>query len=307
MNHSIESWVYNNFDNVRPVGNELNVCCPFCVNDVKYHMYISTAKPFAHCHKCGWSGTYMRLIQEVLGTESYAEAYRQLTQPTPGINQLDTVVNQMRERKAQAPKLTDMPDWFQPFRDANNMPYHAGIVLRYALKRLSAEDIIHYNIGFCKDMNNQMALRLIIPVERGYYQARAINNLPAQKYLNPVSSIEDRLFNPSALENFDEVYIAEGAISAIATGRNAIATLGANGATTLQRKRLALSRVRHFIIIVEPEKVARDKAIVMADFLQNGQGKRVTMRVYDDGDPASSDIYKEQPYGMAFLLSALRL
>lgn len=314
--HSIEDWVYANFDNVKRHSNELNVCCPFCAYDVKFHMYISTIKSVAYCHKCGWSGSYIKLIQQFIGTESYVEAYRQLTAPTAGINQLDTVVAQLRaqqekteteETQQQQHTLPNigMPAWYRTFDLQGYMPYHAFIVLRYALKRLSFNEIERYGIGYCVDIDSPYSLRMIIPVEDLYYQARSINGAAPQKYLNPNISIDGRLFNYEALERFEHVAVTEGAISAIATGEHAVATLGANGATTSQRIRLARSKVKKFTIVVEPEAVAYKKAIDMAEFLKIGHGKQVIMRCYAEGDPASSDVYTEEPYGRAFQIKKI--
>jgi DNA primase len=309
-NYSIDDWLHANFD-VRPVSSsdELTICCPFCSNDTKYHMYVSTVKPVAYCHKCGWAGGYIKLIQEHTGTESYAEAFRQLTKPTVNINDYQTVVQQLRQRKLEPIKLTEMPEWYVPFIPDSmlqvkpNVP-NAKLALRYALKRLSIDEIVHYGIGYCDDVNHQLALRLIIPIERGYYQARAINTHSRQKYINPTFEIEDRLFNAQALTQYKHIFITEGAISAIAVGMDAVATLGANGATALQRKRLVRSKVERFTIIVEPEAVAHRKAIELADYLA-GYGKRITLRLYRSGDPADEGIFVDKPYSMAMKLGSV--
>lgn len=296
----IEDWVRSAFDIVRSASGaeELVVCCPFCPHDTHYHLYISTIKPVANCYKCGWKGSWWSLIREVSGAESYAEIYRQLKQPTSAVRDYQTVLDLLDQRKEarNRPPLVEMPDWYKPFNPANQ-PYHAHIVLRYALKRMSYDTIVKYGLGYCDDINNPLALRLILPVERGYYQARAINGHATEKYLSTTSPIEDRLFNGWALDRFETVAICEGVISAIATGENAVATLGANGATNEQRRRLRRSKVKEFVLVVEPEQVAKDKAVELGDMLVDW-GKRVRVRQFIEGDPADSDMYEEYDYSM---------
>lgn len=302
----ITNWVYANFEQVKPAANDLMVCCPFCAHDTKFHMGIRLDKPMVNCFKCGWSGSWWSLIKEVCGTESWAEAYHQLHQPA-GIRDFETVVARLRERKADRKVLSDMPEWYEAFAGMSTkyivaeFPQQAKLVLKYAYKRLSWENIVKHSIGWCANVNHPCALRMVIPIERGYYQARAINGHTARKYLNPDFPIEDRLFNYQALEQHSHVYICEGAISAIAVGDNAVATLGANGATLGQRKRLVRSKVDKFTLVVEPEQVAIDKAVALGTFLQD-YGKDVWIRQYKEGDPADSELFEEFSFGVAFRL-----
>lgn len=300
----IEQWLQSNFDIVKHTNDDMLVCCPFCNTlDTKFHMHVSINKSVAHCFRCDWGGSHFRLVQEFTGAESYAEIFQQLESPTT-IRDYVAIAERLEKRKEQPRALVDMPEWYHPFQTQPRMelyPYHAHIVLRYALTRLSLENIIHYGLGYCYDVDNPLALRLVIPIERGYYQARFISNKTDRKYLNPDFPIEDRLFNYEALECFESCFICEGAISAIATGRNAMATLGANGATPEQRRRLIKSRVKQFTLVVEPEQVAIDQAIELGGYL-TGYGKPVRIRQFRDGDPADGGMYKEFDYGLGWRL-----
>lgn len=297
----IEDWVYATFDVVRHANNELMVCCPFCDHDTKFHMYISTTLPVAHCFKCGWSGTHFGLVKEYTGSESYVEIWRQLESPLTMQN-YKTVAERLHSMRQPEPKpiLETMPEWFYTFIGMSGSK-QARVILKYALTRLSMDEIADYGMGYCTDINQPYTMRLVIPIERGYFQARAISKTQEPKYINPEFPVGDRLFNYQALDHYKHVYICEGAISAIAIGPNAVATLGANGATEEQRRRLVKSKVEMFTLVVEPEPVAKVKAISMGDYL-SAWGKNVCIRTYSQGDPADGGMYKESRYGLAYRL-----
>ncbi len=175
-------WLRTEFNYVNESSsNDYRVDCPFCVaHDTKQHLYISISKPVAHCFKCGWKGTWFGLIKEISGAESCAEVWRMLKDPIPNIINYEAVAERLAKSGYAICKqeLSEMPDWFMPFHEPNGNSLHRKLVLAYALKRMTETEIVRYGIGYCKDANSANAMRLVIPVERGYYQARSIHKNP---------------------------------------------------------------------------------------------------------------------------------
>lgn len=294
-------WITDYFDGLIPAcdGRELRVDCPFCGDDRKAHLYISTVKPVAHCHRCGWSGTHALLVMDVSGAESLWEAWR-LINRGPTLMEFKSIADRLQPKPTPAKDLSHMPDWFQPFSKGLD-GLSSQMVLDYALKRLTAEELRRYGMGFCRDSKQPEFMRLVIPVERGYYQARSIFPGVAQKYINPKDPIEDRLFNYPALEAYNQVYIAEGIISAIALGESAVATLGKEP-NTAQLSRLRSSPVARYTLAFDAGTEYGRGLVKAAEHL--GVDKPVTIRQYSEGDPDSSESYIEFPYTLQYSIEA---
>lgn len=297
---SIEGWLDRNFNKTTATsdGEDIKVDCPFC-DDKKQHLYVSLVKQAAHCFKCEWAGSHYELVKEVSGAASALEVWQELRRPRQTAADFISIADRLDEkRKLPVVESYQLPDWYVPFSDINLDDSYPGIILNYALKRLSYADIIRYGIGYCSDPTNPLAFRLIVPVEDGYYQARAINKHSKQKYLNPVVEIAGRLFNYRALELYNDVIICEGAFSAIAAGKNAIATLGKR-ATPAQLRRLAASDVSTFTIAYDAGEERSKKATELADRLVKS-GKNVIIRAYEFGDPDECDQFQELRYSASF-------
>lgn len=296
----LESWLRVTFDKVVDSKNDYRVDCPFCINpDTKQHLYISKSKHAVHCFRCEWSGSYFSLVREVTGAESYAEILRHIKQPQSTTIDFQPIVDrlQLRLRGISSDATQDMPSWYRAFEDGANCK-QAKLVLRYALKRTTADNIVRFRLGYCAVSGIAYSMRLIIPVEGKYYQARAIYDNCNQKYINPESDLDGVLFNHRALDEYDKIFICEGAFSAMAIGHNAIATLGKR-ATSEQLLRLKRAPVGTYIIAYDAGVERSEKALELADYL-SASGKNVIMRQYLEGDPDSSDVYQEYEYDLTY-------
>lgn len=295
---SIENWLRINLGPIKwqSGDTEMTVNCPFCpAGDTGYHLNVAVNKPVCNCFRCSYTGSWYNLIKDVSGVESAADITAQLQNPTASpISDFVSVADRLALRhKAAALKAYDMPEWFAPF-SLGEWSAHGAIVLEYALSRLTFDQVIQHNIGYCIDPERSEALRLVIPIEDGYYQARSIQQHHKPKYINPPITIGGRLFNSTALHQYKVVTIAEGAISAIACGPGGVATLG-NKATAEQMIRLLRAPVERYIIAYDAGYEYSKPIIELAETLQ-GAGKLVSIRQFKNGDPADNTGYVDVEY-----------
>lgn len=247
------------------------VCCPHC-SDEKYHLYYSLQKDVWNCFKCNASGRGIDLIISVTGMDVY------------------TAAKFLSPGKPLQPKpvkeISEMPKWYVPLIPKHLVPkpgYDA--VYNYALQRkFTTAQIEFYGFGYSVgDYLNRA--RLIIPVERGYYQARALSKLQVPKYLNPDVPKEDRIFNYRFLGH-KRIAICEGVISAIAATREdcpALAVLGKT-VTDEQRKRIVNSKPEVVELSFDAGTEKDDATLELAGYLHS-YGIMVYIRSYAFGDP----------------------
>lgn len=295
----IESWIYRTLDDAHASssGHDVIVNCPFCESRVgkvepSHHLSISLVKQVCHCYRCEYSASWAQLVMDVEQC-SYREAMDAIE--ADGLTPLYKLLPQSRSRPR--PELRDMPDWFMTIDQASKMHlatnfsrqmvHHAAMYLR---KRLDGymDDWTVYTRRWGIDFRPQGFGKLIIPVERGWWQSR---NIWRKQYMSPTYPIEDRLYNYSALDRLDPVAICEGAISAACYGEDAVALCG-KVANVQQLMRLIRAKVTHYIVCIESG--TGDDMRDLASQLRRYR-KQVTLKLYD-GDPASTQEYKEMPY-----------
>ena len=299
----ITGYVYRNFPEVRDYGNpvtDLQVSCPFCHSDTKLHMHVSIVKNVVHCFKCGYGGSWVSFVMDNSGI-SYAKAIMELY-VTPKIRE---DISSTLERELQAKSLVPdkktnlcLPPDFQLLKDSKSTA--ALKVVKYLEGRgFHKEDWEYYNIGMCTGTH---PMRVVIPIEDGYYQARTIPSWLEPKYINPKSEARHYIFNSSALDLYSEVVICEGAFSAMAVGRNAVALLGKE-LTKEKLERLLDSKVETYIVALDYD--AEKHAVAIADNLYKG-GKTVKMwKFSDERDPADGGVYEELSYDFSSKLQML--
>jgi hypothetical protein len=110
---------------------------------------------------------------------------------------------------------------------------------------------------------------------------------------------QDRLYNSAALQAYDTVCIAEGIFSAACIGDNAVALCGKT-IVPAQLARLQASTVETFVVCLDAE--AKGDMIVLADALV-ARGKRVVVRQYRQGDPASCKHWVDSDYTFSLRVS----
>lgn len=201
--------------------------------------------------------------------------------------------------------LKEMPDHYKPLLpQPNPLPAEYKYIYKYALvRKFSTAQIEFYGLGLSIDYKYRC--RLIIPVERGYFQARAIFGQTKPKYTNPEHPKEDRLFNHRFL-GYKRIAICEGAFSAIAASRDkdcpAVAILGKK-ATYEQMLRIARSKPEVVEIAFDAGTETDDSTLELAGFLHS-HNIMVYIRAYEFGDPDECDKYNIYRFTPSYTLRA---
>lgn len=287
---NIVTWLEKNLGPSRSNGSEIAVCCPFC-DDSKFHLYYNQIKDVWTCFKCNSSGRGLDLIISYEGVDAY------------------TAARYLNPVKPLQPKpvniLKEMPSWYIPLLpEPKQLKPGYSQVYQYALNRkFTRAQIEFYGFGYAVgdyDYRN----RLIIPVEMGYFQARAVTKSQEPKYKNPVSPKEDRLFNHRFLGS-KHLAICEGCFSAIAATREdcpAIAVLGKK-ATYEQMLRIARSKPVTVDIAFDAGTEWEDSTVELAKFLFS-YDIRVNIRHYDFGDPDECSEFELTSYNPIYQFTA---
>lgn len=298
---TIDKFVYRNFADVIDYGNPIGdyrVNCSFCKQnlgkvDYKHKLYISKHKQTVHCFRCGYSASWITFVQDFLQCDRHVAIGELYNKPkVKDIDKIDSFLSKQREEEKTYE--CSLPKDFKCLYELEGYRQHK----RYLIKRGFEETIWKkYNLGVADSYPG----RVILPVEQGYFQARAIHNWIKPKYINPKVQSRHYIFNSQALNLYDEVVICEGIFSAIAVGDNAIALLGKQ-AIYEQIKRLLKSDVSSFIIALE--KDAFSTVVKIADLLYNSD-RRITLWEYRNGDPADSDDFVVKEYNFKTKLNYL--
>ena len=282
----IESFMFRHFIDVRTYGNptsDLRIHCPFCTvrygsedNQFKLYISINSDKPVVHCFRCGYGSSWIGFVMKVTGlnrVQAYGELYI-----VPNPTNIDHWEGDETEPIVE--DTVNLPDDFISLisKKVNDVSF-VKVARTYMRKRgFSRDHLALYNIGIAESIQ----WRIIIPIEEGYWQARALIESTVPKYINPKSSARHYLFNSQALEIYDEVVITEGAFSAMAIDHNAVAIIGKD-CTNEKIHRFTKSNVKRFILAIEPD--AFPTMYKLADTLYN-KGKEVVIWNYKEGDPA---------------------
>ena len=111
-----------------------------------------------------------------------------------------------------------LPKEYIPLINNTKEDYHTIRVMRYLKSRAITKDIINKNkIGFCK--SGKYSGRVIIPSydkygELNYFISRSYVN-HKMKYLNPLTSKEDIIFNEDKIEWDKNLFLVEGVFDSL--------------------------------------------------------------------------------------------
>ena len=281
---SIDGFIHNNFDYIE-YGNppsDYRVNCPFC-DDNKKHCYISMHKHLVHCFKCGYKSNWVSFVIKSMGNITYIEAMTMLYIKPSMLDYENVISKPVINNKASTAEL---PSDFKPLY---SMGAH-NIYRSYMLNRGIPVDLWkRYNLGMAEITH---PYRIIIPIEKGYYQGRAIFKYIQPKYINPKVEAKNVLFNSRALKLYDEIIVCEGAFSAMMAGDNAIALIGKEP-TDEKIDRLLATDVSTFILAIESGAFKSMRKLADALHCNN---RKVIIWKYLTGDPADSTDYIEMEY-----------
>ena len=296
---SIEEWVGREFRDYSEYGNpitDLRVDCPFCGDDYKQHLHISINKQAVHCFRCGHSSSWIGLVMDVTGLPYHLALGELYVTPRIRGDIKDEVITRLTrwgQDDAYLKQFT-LPRDFKLLQHARNKV--AGAARKYLMGRgFGSWHWKRYRLGAALTQG----LRVVIPIERDYWQARAVYDWITPKYINPKAEARDVIFNSSALELYDTVVICEGAFSAMAVGENAVALIGKEP-TRNKIERLMATDVEKYIIALEPDAYGTMRKL--ADALDRSD-KQLEIWAYDVGDPATDDSYDVLNYDLKTRLS----
>ena len=263
-------------------GNQAHHC-PFC-NHTKPKLEINFTQnkkglnPW-HCWVCDKRGSKIStLFKEIGASEEHFLQLKEL------LNSQEDYISFSTSKTLSLPKefvaLYPLPN--------DIIAKHAYVYLKN--RKITDEDIIKYNIGYCE--YGEYANMIIIPSYNefgnlNYFTARSFEKKPFRKYKNPEIS---RDIVPFELYiNWDlPIILCEGIFDAIAIKRNAIPLLGKNIQSSLMKK-IILSKVKKIYIALDSD--ALNQALKFAELLMD-EGKEVYLVETNSKDPSEMGFFK---------------
>ena len=243
--------------------------CPFCTHH-KNKLEISlrtTAKRenFWHCWVCGAKGkTLLTLFKKVKAPKDKIDELNLLVVPTKKEEIVTGTLELPKEFISLSNSVED--------KIAQIEAKHA---LKFLKKRgITQNDIIKYNIGFCKE--GKYEYRVIIPSydeygKLNYFIARDYKEPSLQKYKNPPASAKD-VIGFELYINWDApIILVEGMFDALTIKRNVIPLFGKVIHGKLMEKLVKSSVDRIYIAL---DNDARKDALKQAEMLMS-YGKEV--------------------------------
>jgi len=244
--------------------------CPFCTHH-KNKMEISlrtTSKRenFWHCWVCGAKGkTILTLFKKIKAPQDKIAELNILIVPAKKEEHIDiSILGLPKEFISLSIQVED--------KIAQIEAKHA---LRFLRKRgITTDDIIKYNIGFCKE--GKYEFRVIIPSydensKLNYFIARDYKEPSLQKYKNPPASAKD-VIGFELYINWDApIILVEGMFDALTIKRNVIPLFGKIIHGKLMEKLVKSSVDRIYIAL---DNDARRDALKQAEMLMS-YGKEV--------------------------------
>ena len=246
--------------------------CPFCTHH-KNKMEISlrtTEKKenFWHCWVCGAKG------------KTLLSLFKKIKAPSSKIAELNILVVPNKKDKTTESGALELPKEFISFNNQEKFITDrvAQIESKHAFKFLSKrgitnEDVIKYNIGFCKE--GPYAERVIIPSysdlgQLNYFIARAYKDSD-RKYKNPPIAAKEAIGFELYINWDAPIILVEGMFDALTIKRNVIPLFGKVLHEKLMKK-LVESSVNRIYIALDND--ARKDALKQAETLMS-YGKEV--------------------------------
>jgi DNA primase len=243
--------------------------CPFCThhkNKMEINLRTTTKREnFWHCWVCGAKG------------KTLLSLFKKIKAPQGKINELNILIIPAKKDN----HTSDILEFPKEFISLSNTIEDkiAQIEAKHAIKFLkkrgiTQDDIIKYNIGFCKE--GKYEGRVIIPSydedkKLNYFIARDYKDATPQKYKNPPVSAKD-VIGFELYINWDApIILVEGIFDALTIKRNVIPLFGKVIHGKLMEK-LVKSSVNRIYIALDAD--ARRDALKQAEMLMS-YGKEI--------------------------------
>lgn len=241
------------------VGKDwIGVCCPFCGDDLNYHLGVCLNAPVISCFRCGKDGNFITLAIKELG--SYDKAIKFLKKLTP-------LELRTKEDNTEIDFITKL-----------ELPKNAGRLpttyqINYLQKREYNWKKLHdkYNLHYCGPTGD-FANRIIVPV----YQRRklvtytsidiSVNSNLRYKHLSETKSIipiKKLLFGIENTNNHT-VCVVEGLFDQFRIGDGSVCGFGAN---ITSDQILLLSKFSKVYVAFDGDDPGRQAAIKLRNTL----------------------------------------
>jgi DNA primase len=247
--------------------------CPFCThhkNKMEINLRTTSKREnFWHCWVCGAKGKTLLTL------------FKKIKAPQSKIDELNILIVPDKKEEHISLDVLELPKEFIRFDDHARFITDrvAQIESKHALRFLKSrgitvEDIIKYNIGFCKE--GKYEYRVIIPSydensRLNYFIARDYKEPSLQKYKNPPASSKDAIGFELYINWDAPIILVEGMFDALTIKRNVIPLFGKVIHGKLMEKLVKSSVDRIYIAL---DNDARKDALKQAEMLMS-YGKEV--------------------------------
>ena len=252
-----------------------------CINpdchDQKGHLEINLRKGIFHCWLCDYSGNIRQLFKAVLGKVPNIDEFvsaDELKNFPLATSRVERIIE----------RTTELPNEFKPLWNKDEKLSITGQhALKYALSRMSWEEVERYRVGYCG--YGSYKNRLIIPCfEEGkvvYFVGRALYKGMAPPYLNSKSPRADIIFNYDQALKVGKAALVEGVFDAIAIGDEPpVVGIASLGTSITEEQKFKLDQIEDLTIMLDND--AKIKTFNLTKFLTY-RPKIVILR--DNRDP----------------------
>ena len=202
--------------------------------------------------------------------------FNRMKVPSEKYEELNTILGTSykysKEELKQPEYQIELPKEFQPFINLDKRNITGRHALTYLLKdrKISFEDIIKHNIGFCE--TGQYRNKVIIPSyskdgKVDYFIARAFDE--SSKKMDAPKSDKNFIGFESLINWSQPIIITEGAFDAISAKRNAIPLFGKSIPPKLKQQ-LMLNRVKQIYLSLD-EDVKKTTLMISEELLNLGK------------------------------------
>jgi hypothetical protein len=281
----------------------INCINPDC-DDTGGNLEINLEKGLFHCWKCHYGkGKKIRhLLKDFLGWSPNVDEY---VSPSDLQNLGEELFS---EEEKKVTEFKGLPKEYV-FLGGSDLSYVGKKALKYALSRVSQDDIIKYHVGYCG--LGIYKWRLIIPAfEDGkatYFVSRAFMAGVEPPYRNPDEEEcgigkSEVVFNIDGAREQGMAVVCEGVFDAMRVGKAGVAIFGTSISDTQVLKLLSPPLIKEFCVMLDQDAIK--SAVKIAGLLKSYRPS-VKLVIPPSGDPGSwpsediwSWINNAQPYSV---------
>lgn len=253
-----------------PGSDELIMDCPHCEEEGKTDkLWINKQKKIGYCYYCDESWSAVRIVMEFAGL-NYFETLKLLMRNRvvsysadldKAVAEVTAEEEEVIEQVYELPKAIRLPKEFIPVTASTPAP-------KYMLDRgISTATAMMYKLGWC--ISGYFKGRMIMPFYvKGRlisYSARDMTGKAEKKYLYPKGAPTGKgIFNYDRIKEYDRIYLTEGCIDAITSGRD-VGALGGKSLTMHQNLLLAEAAPSEVVFMFDGDEAGREATIKCAE------------------------------------------